>query len=112
MIIQNKYGIIIDQTYHIINNTIQEYWGTNTKEEMKFQKLPFPIDASYDTDIFMDTPLIGEDFKRFEQTHGGQKPLSRRSRSYYSSNMELHSISYHVIEWVHEFPHRTSITCL
>ena len=33
-IIQNKYGLSIDQTYHIMKSIIQEYWGTNTKDEV------------------------------------------------------------------------------
>ena len=37
-IIQGKYGINIDQTYHIMKNIIQEYWGTKTKDEVKFKK--------------------------------------------------------------------------
>ena len=34
-IIQSKYGIIIDQKYHIMINNIQEYWGTKIKDEVK-----------------------------------------------------------------------------
>ena len=30
-IIQVKYGIIIYHTVHIIENIVQEYWGTNKK---------------------------------------------------------------------------------
>ena len=44
-IIQIKYGIGSDQKYYIIKNIIQEYWQTNTKEEIKSQKSPFPIDT-------------------------------------------------------------------
>ena len=43
-IILNKYGISIDQTDHIMKN-IQEYRGTKTKDEVKFQKSPFPVDT-------------------------------------------------------------------
>ena len=48
----------IDQTYHIIKNIIQLYWVTNTKEEVKFQKSHFPVDASFEKDLFMATQLI------------------------------------------------------
>ena len=41
---QSEYGIITDYTDYIINNIIQEYWGKNTKDELKFQKLPFKVD--------------------------------------------------------------------
>ena len=30
-IIQSKYDISVDQTYHIMKNIIQEYWGTKMK---------------------------------------------------------------------------------
>ena len=30
-IIQSKYGVIIDQKYHIMIKVIQEYWGTKKR---------------------------------------------------------------------------------
>ena len=50
-IIQSEYGISIDQTYHIMKDIIQEYWGTKTKDEVKFQQSPFqqipPLNKHY-----------------------------------------------------------------
>ena len=57
-IIQSKYGISIDQTYHIMKNIIQGYWGTKTKYEVKFQKSPFPVDTSFEKTLFVATYLI------------------------------------------------------
>ena len=57
-IIQSKYGIIIDETDHIMKNNIKEYWLTKTKDEVKFQQSTFPIDTYFEHIIFMDTPLI------------------------------------------------------
>ena len=31
-----------------------------TKEEEKFQKLHFPVDTSFEKELFVATPLIGE----------------------------------------------------
>ena len=42
---QSKYGISIDQSYHIKKNVIQEYWGTKTKGEVTFHISPFPVDT-------------------------------------------------------------------
>ena len=35
-----------------------------TKDEVKFQKLPFPVDTSFEKEFFLDTPLIGEKLKQ------------------------------------------------
>ena len=65
-IIQSKYGTSIYQTYHIIKNTIQEYWGTKTKYEVKFHKSPFPLDTPFENILFMDANIIGEEPKTFK----------------------------------------------
>ena len=59
-IIQSEYGISIDQTDNIIDNIIQIYWGTNKKDEVKFQKSLFPLYTSLEKELFMTTPLIVE----------------------------------------------------
>ena len=69
-IIQSKYNIIIDQTDHIMKKTIQEYWGTKIKYEVKFQQSLFPTDTSFDQTLFMTTPLIGEELKQIDKSHG------------------------------------------
>ena len=60
-------------TKHItsIKSIIQEYWVTKTKDEIKYQKFPFPVDTSFKNTLFMDTPLIGEELKQIERSHGG-----------------------------------------
>ena len=32
--------------------------------EVNFQKLPSPVDRSFENIVFMDTPLIGEELKK------------------------------------------------
>ena len=61
--IQCEHGISIYQKYHIIKKIIQEYWGTKTKDEVKFQKELFTVDTYYKKKIFMNTPLIEEEVK-------------------------------------------------
>ena len=51
--IQSKYGISIDQTYHIMKNSIQEYWVTNTKYEVKFHQSLFPVDISFEKKLWI-----------------------------------------------------------
>ena len=69
-IIQIKYGISIDQTYHIMKIIIQEYWGTKTNDELKFQQSPFPVDTSFENELFVDTPIIGEELKQIKKSLG------------------------------------------
>ena len=47
-----------------MKNIIQEYWGTKTKYEGKFQQSPFSVHTSIESILFVDTPLIGEDMKK------------------------------------------------
>ena len=58
-ILQGKYGISIDQTYHIMKMSFNNKWGTKTKDGVKFRQSPFPVDTSFEHKIFMDKPLIG-----------------------------------------------------
>ena len=46
---------------------IQQYWGSNTKYEAKFQKLPFPVEISFKKLLFMATHIIGEELKQVEK---------------------------------------------
>ena len=50
---------------------IQEYWLTNTKDEVKFQRSPFLVDTLFEKTLFMATPIIGEEMKQIEKSHGG-----------------------------------------
>ena len=70
-IIKDKCGISIDLTDHIMKNIIQEYWGTKTKDEVKFQQSPFPVYKSFENKLFVNTHLIGEDMKQIEKSHVG-----------------------------------------
>ena len=54
-----------------MKNIIQEYWGTKTKDEVKFQQSPFQTDISIEQTLFMDTPLIKSELKQVEKSHGG-----------------------------------------
>ena len=61
IIIQGKYGISIEQTDQIMKNIIQKYWVTKTKDDVKFQKSPFPVDRYFEKVLFIVTPPIGEE---------------------------------------------------
>ena len=50
-----------------MKNTIQEYWVTKTKDEVKFQQSPFPTDTSFEQTLFTTTPLIGAEMKQIEK---------------------------------------------
>ena len=68
--IQSEYVISIYHTYHIIKSIIQEYWGTKKKDEVEFQKPTFPVENYLEKILFMATPLIVEDLKQIEKSHG------------------------------------------
>ena len=53
-----------------MKNIIQEYWEEK-KDEVKFQKSPFPVDTSFKNTLFVAKPLIGEELKLIEKSHGG-----------------------------------------
>ena len=53
-----------------MKNIIQEYWGTKTKDKVKFQQSPFPTDSSFEKKLFMATPLIVAELKQIEKSHG------------------------------------------
>ena len=42
---------------------MQEYRGTKTKYEVKFWKSPFPVDTSFEKELFIDKTLVGEEIK-------------------------------------------------
>ena len=67
IMIQIEHGINIDHTYHIIKNNNQEYLGTKTKHEVKFQKT---LEKSFENELFMDTYIIEEELGKNE-THMG-----------------------------------------
>ena len=39
--------------------------------KLNFSKSPFPVDTSFEHTLFMATPLIGEELKQIEKSHGG-----------------------------------------
>ena len=53
-----------------MKNIIQGYWGTKTKNEVKFQQSPFPVDTSFENTLIVATPLIGEELKQIDKSHG------------------------------------------
>ena len=59
-IIQSEYVISIDQKYHIIKNTVREYWVTKKIFKVNYQTSLFPIYTSFESELFMDRTIIGE----------------------------------------------------
>ena len=70
-IIQIGHGISIDMTDDIIKNIIHNYWVTNTKDEIKFQKSPFTVGTYFEKVLFVVTPITGEQLTQIENSHGG-----------------------------------------
>ena len=110
-IIQDEYGLIIDQTYNIIKKIIQKYWGTKTKYEVKFQKSPSPADTYFEISLFISTPLIREELKQNLNSHWGF--LNHWIGSLMQITFQTHwsSIPYHLSQWIYECPRRACIPC-
>ena len=81
-----------------MKNTIQEYWGTKTKDEVKFQLSLFTVDNFFDHTLFVATPIIGEELKIIENYHVG------------SLNHLVGGLIYNTVQTPFDFQYLT--TCL
>ncbi len=70
-IIQSKYGISIDQLNHTVNNVITPYFKGKDRDKLKYTSDPFPVESSFEIDLFNSTPLSDEENKNFIIKHNG-----------------------------------------
>jgi hypothetical protein len=60
-IVQSPAGISFDQTQHIHNNILAEYFANVDPKSIKMQPYPFPLDSSFERRLFEAPPLTGID---------------------------------------------------
>ncbi len=60
-IIQSPAGTSIDQTQHIQNKILYEYFKDIPSDSIPRQLYPFPIDASFEKKLYEAPPLTGVD---------------------------------------------------
>ncbi len=58
-IIQSPAGIFIDQTEHIRNIILAEYFKGIPPSSIKFQAYPFPLEPSFEHRLYESIPLTG-----------------------------------------------------
>ena len=74
-IIQSEHGISIDQAQHIERTIIEPYWNHVTdKKKIYFCESPFPIDSSFEKQLFDSFPLDSDGLQEFENKHHGSLP--------------------------------------
>ena len=56
-IIQSKYGTSIDQTNHIEQKILMEYFGNVEPSSVPFQSSPFPTNTTFEMELFQALPL-------------------------------------------------------
>ena len=70
-IIQSNYGISIDQTNHIIQNILQDYWKHHDTTTIQWQSAPFPTESSFKDELFHALPLTTIQHQQYIKTHNG-----------------------------------------
>ena len=80
-----------------METNIQEYWVTNIKDEVKFRKLTFPVDTSFEKTLFVATPNIGEDLKK-NRNHMEDPSITGLVASY--TSLLKHATIYNTITFV------------
>ena len=108
-IIQSKYDIGIDQTDHIIQKIIQEYWEKIQKRKSIFVNHPFQHIPNFKNIFSWIHQSLENNWNNLKNTWSITEPLGRRSHAYYGSNTLWTSISYHATEWINECSNRTII---
>ena len=110
-IIQSKYCINIDQIDHIMKNIIQEYWGTETKDEVKFQKSPFPTDTFFEKNSSWIQLSLEHNWKDWENTWSIPKPLGWWTHAHQCPKLLWSSIPHNTTQWLYECTDRTWLSC-
>ena len=70
-IIQSNYGIIIDQTKHIISNIINPYWKDKNTSSIPWESYPFHTESSFETELFNYLLISDKDKKSQIEIHNG-----------------------------------------
>jgi hypothetical protein len=69
-LIQSPHGISFDQTKHIQSQILEPYFVNTPKSSIPRRPYPFPIEASFETQLHEAPPLTGLDLKTMEKKLG------------------------------------------
>ena len=73
-IIQSSYRISIDQTQHIENAILSDYWKDIPSKSIYFRESPYPIDTSFERDLKDSFQLDNDQLREIFTIHHGSLP--------------------------------------
>ena len=69
-IIQSEHGISLDQSNHIINSLLKQYFDKD--EKVKYESSPFPLDNKFEYELFTALPMSDEELAKAEKQYKGK----------------------------------------
>ena len=69
-IIQSKHGISIDQTNHILQSILNNYFDKN--KNVKYESSPFPLDNKFEYELYTALPISEVELEKAEKKHNGK----------------------------------------
>ena len=61
------HGISIDQTNHITQSVLNEYFDKD--EQVKYTSSPFPLDSKFEYKLYISLPMTTEELEQAETKH-------------------------------------------
>ena len=69
-IIQSEHGISIDQTNHILQSILNDYFDKN--EKVKYESSPFPLDSKFEYELYEALPASEDELEKAEKKYNGK----------------------------------------
>ena len=61
-IIQSEHGISIDQTNHILQSILNDYF--DKYEKVKYESNPFPLDSKFGYELYVALPMSKDELEK------------------------------------------------
>ena len=69
-VIQSEHGVSIDQSNHIIQSILNEYFDKDDK--VKYESSPFPLDNKFEYELYQSLPMTPEELEEAEKKYKGK----------------------------------------
>ena len=69
-IIQSEHRISIDQTNHIVQSMMNDYFDKD--EKVKYESSPFPLDSKFEYELFVALPMSEDELEKSEKKYNGK----------------------------------------
>ena len=66
-IIQSEHGISIDQTNHILQSILNDYF--DKYEKVKYESNPFPLDSKFGYELYVALPMSEDELEKAEKKY-------------------------------------------